>query len=99
MAVNQFGSGRAVYLSGLPYSFVNSRILYRAILWSAHGEGELHRWFSSNYNVEVHAFLQSGRYCVVNNTYEPQSTTVYTDGGAGFPLELGANEIRWFTIG
>ena len=34
------------------------------ILWSAHGEEELHKWFSSNFNVEVHAFLQSGKYCV-----------------------------------
>ena len=33
MAVNEFGSGRSVYISGLPYSFENSRVLYRAILW------------------------------------------------------------------
>ncbi len=97
LAVNQFGGGRAVYLSGLPYSFENSRLLYRAILWSTRGEEDLHRWFSSNFNVEVHAYVESGKYCVVNNTYEPQSTTVYTDGGS-FPLDLAANEIRWFEI-
>ena len=97
LAVNSFGRGRAVYISGLPYSFENSRLLYRAILWSAHGEEELHKWFSSNFNVEVHVFLQSGKYCVVNNTYEPQSTTVYTAGGS-FPLDLEANEIRWYEI-
>ena len=97
LAVNAFGEGRAVYISGLPYSFENSRLLYRAILWSAHGEDALHKWFSSNFNVEVHAFLQSGKYCVVNNTYQPQSTTVYT-GGDSFPLALAANEIRWFEI-
>ena len=34
MAVNEFGKGRAVYISGLPYSFENSRVLYRAVLWS-----------------------------------------------------------------
>ena len=45
MAVHEFGKGRAVYVSGLPYSFENSRLLYRSILWSAHGEGELHQWF------------------------------------------------------
>ena len=38
MAVHSFGEGRTVYISGLPYSFENSRILYRSILWSAHGE-------------------------------------------------------------
>lgn len=97
LAANDFGSGRGVYISGLPYSFENSRILYRAILWSAHGEEELHRWFSSNYNVEVHAFVKNGKYCVVNNTYEPQDTTVYTDSGS-FPLHLEANQILWYSI-
>ena len=97
MAVNEFGSGRGVYLSGLPYSFENSRVLYRAILWAAHGEDLLHKWFSSNYNVEVHAFVANGKYCVVNNTYEPQDTTVYTDKES-FELHLDANEIRWYDL-
>ena len=97
MAVNHFGEGRAVYISGLPYSFENSRVLYRAILWSAHGEEELHKWYSTNYNVEVHAFVANSKYCVVNNTYEPQDTTVYTDTGS-FDLHLDANEIKWYEI-
>ena len=97
MAVNAFGKGRSVYISGLPYTFENSRVLYRAILWSAGAEEQLHRWFSSNYNVEVHAFVANGKYCVVNNTYEPQDTVVYTDG-ASFGLHLEANEIKWYTI-
>ena len=97
MAVNSCGDGRCVYISGLPYSFENSRVLYRAILWAAHAEGELNKWFSTNYNVEVHAFVKNGKYCVVNNTYEPQSTVVYTDKGS-FPLDLEANEIKWYEI-
>ena len=97
MAVNSCGDGRCVYISGLPYSFENSRVLYRAILWAAHAEGELNKWFSTNYNVEVHAFVKNGKYCVVNNTYEPQSTVIYTDKGS-FPLDLEANEIKWYEI-
>ena len=97
MAVNGFGDGRSVYISGLPYSFENSRVLYRAILWAAHAEQELNKWYSTNYNVEVHAFVKNGKYCVVNNTYEPQSTTVYTDKGS-FALDLAANEIKWYEI-
>ena len=97
MATNTFGNGRSVYISGLPYSFENSRVLYRAILWAAHGEDILNKWFSTNYNVEVHAFVANGKYCVVNNTYVPQDTTVYTDTGS-FDLHLEANEIRWYSI-
>ena len=98
LAANGFGEGRGVYISGLPYSFENSRLLYRAILWAAHDEADLHKWFSTNFNVEVHAFVKNGKYCVVNNTYEPQSTTVYTGDGSSFDLSLDANEIRWYEI-
>ena len=98
MAVNEFGKGRTVYISGLPYSFENSRLLYRSILWSAHAEDILNHWFSSNFNVEVHAYVKNGKYCVVNNTYEPQTTTVYRGDGSSFELALDANEIRWYEI-
>ena len=48
--------------------------------------------------MEVHAYLENGKYCVVNNTYEPQSTTVYVGDGSSFSLDLEANEIRWYEI-
>lgn len=98
MAVNAYGKGRCVYISGLPYSFVNSRILYRAVLWSSRSENQLHQWFSSNYNVDVHAYVKNGKFCVVNNTYVPQSTIVYKGDGESFPLDLEANEIKWYEI-
>ena len=98
MAVNEFGDGRGVYISGLPYSFENSRLLYRAILWASHDEENLHKWFSTNYNVEVHAYVENGKYCIVNNTYEPQSTTIYKGDGTSFDLDMEANEIIWKEI-
>ena len=98
LAVNSFGEGRCVYISGLPYSFENSRLLYRAILWSAGAEEELRQWFSTNYNVEVHAYVENKKYCVVNNTYEPQETVVYKGNGESFSVFMEANEIRWYEI-
>ena len=98
MAVKDFGKGRSVYISGLPYSFENSRILYRSILWSTHSEEELKHWFSTNFNVEVHAYVENGKYCVVNNTYVPQDTVVYRGDASSFALHMEANEIRWYEI-
>lgn len=98
MAVKSFGKGRGVYISGLPYSFKNSRVLYRAVLWSASAEEELNCWYSTNYNVEVHAYVKNGKYCVVNNTYEPQDTIVYKGDGSSFELHMEANEIKWYQI-
>lgn len=48
--------------------------------------------------MEVHAYVKNGKYCVVNNTYEPQSTTVYKGDGTSFDLDLDANEIIWYEI-
>ena len=98
LAVHEFGKGRAVYMSGLPYSFANNRLLYRSILWSTHDEENLLRWYSTNYNVEVHAYVENGKYCVVNNTYEPQETTIYRGDGSSFDLQMKANEIIWYEI-
>ena len=98
LAVNDYGKGRSVYMSGLPYSFENNRLLYRAILWATSSEDLLHTWFSSNYNVEVHAYVKNGKYCVVNNTYEPQDTVVYRGDGSSFELHMDANEIKWYNI-
>ena len=98
MAVNSFGKGRAVYISGLPYSFENSRILYRSILWSSGNEDSIYQWFSTNFNVEVHADVKNGKFCVVNNTYEPQDTTVYVGDGTCFELHMEANEIKWYEM-
>jgi len=96
IAVNEWGDGRSVYISGLPYSFENARLLHRAILWSCHKEQELCQWFSENVNVEVHAYVKNGKFCVVNNTYEPQDTVVYRGDGSSFPQHLDANEILWY---
>ena len=98
MAVNTFGKGRAVYISGLPYSFENSRVLHRAILWSSSSEDALLHWFSSNYNVDVHAYPENGKYCVVNNTDALQETVIYRGDGSSFEKTMQPNEIIWYEI-
>jgi len=98
MAVNQFGDGRSVYISGIPYSFENSRMLYRAIFWAASMEQEMKKWYSSNYHVEVNYYPATGKYCIVNNTYEPQETVIYDGNGQACSMQLKANDILWFSF-
>ena len=87
-----------VYISGLPYSFENSRVCTGRFCGLPTMRENLHRWFSTNYNVEVHAYVKNGKYCIVNNTYEPQTTTVYKGDGTSFELSMEANEIIWKEI-
>ena len=56
LSVNDAGRGRAVYVSGLPYSPQNARLLHRAVMWASHAEEELRCWFSENPAVDVHAY-------------------------------------------
>lgn len=96
-ATNTYGKGRSIYLSGLPFSFENARLLYRCLFYAAHEEENMKQWYSENCNVEVNVYPNTNSYCVVNNTYEPQSSIIYTDNDS-YPIYLDANEIRWFTI-
>ena len=98
LAVNEYGKGRGVYMNGLPFSFENVRLLYRAIFFAAHKEEEMKRWYSDNYNVDINVYPSTNSFCVVNNTYEPQTTTVYKGDGTSFKVELDACEIKWFEI-
>lgn len=96
LAVNEYGQGRSVYINGLPFSFENARLLYRSIYYAAHKEDVMKRWYCENYNVEINYYPSTASFCVVNNTYEPQSSVVYRGDGSSFEVQLDACEIQWF---
>jgi 1,3-beta-galactosyl-N-acetylhexosamine phosphorylase len=98
LAANTYGKGRTVYMGGLPYSPDNARLLHRALLWASKKEGLAHTWFSQNPCVDVHTYPDTGLYAVCNNTYEPQSTIVYTEKGCSHTLELEPGELRWYRM-
>lgn len=95
LAANRPGSGRAVYMAGLPYSPGNARLLLRSLYFAAGKEGELKRWYADNVHCEVHAYPEQGVFAVVNNTNDPQSTAVYDGEGKACTMELGPSEIVW----
>ncbi|WEV53216.1 1,3-beta-galactosyl-N-acetylhexosamine phosphorylase [Bifidobacterium sp. ESL0704] len=95
LAANEYGRGRGVYISGLPYSAVNARLLERALFWGSHKEGAYLAYSSSNPQCELARFPESGWYCVVNNTDEPQSTEVRLPQGDSVHFDIEANGIVW----
>ncbi|MDU1289369.1 MAG: 1,3-beta-galactosyl-N-acetylhexosamine phosphorylase C-terminal domain-containing protein, partial [Bifidobacterium bifidum] len=98
LAVNEYGKGRGVYVSGLPYSAANARLLERALFWASHNEGKYAAYSSSNPECEVAVFDKSGCYCVVNNTDRAQSTYVERGDGRIERIELAPSGIAWRTI-
>ncbi|MEE1296898.1 MAG: lacto-N-biose phosphorylase central domain-containing protein, partial [Bifidobacterium sp.] len=95
LAANDYGQGRGVYVSGLPYSAVNARLLERALFYAAHAEDRYDAWSSTNPECEVAVFPDAGTYCVVNNTDRPQSTRVRRADGGEDTFELAASAIAW----
>jgi 1,3-beta-galactosyl-N-acetylhexosamine phosphorylase len=97
VAVNDFGGGRGVYLAGFEFGAGQNRLLQRAIWYAAGREQEMEKkWFASNIETEIAGYPETGRYMVVNNSDQPQ-TTVVTDGeGREHTVALDANGSKWF---
>lgn len=95
LAVNEYGQGRGVYVSGLPYSAANARLLERILFYASHNEDKYDAWSCTNPECEVAHFPDAGWYCVVNNTDRPQSTEVTLGDGSVERFELEASGIVW----
>lgn len=95
LAANDYGAGRGVYLSGLPYSATNARLLERILFWVAGAEEHYATWSSSNPDCEVAYFPATSCYAVVNNTGEAQATTVSLPNGQSVDVELEGSGILW----
>ena len=99
LSSHRYGQGRGVYIAGLPYSFANTRLLLRSLYHSAGKEEEMLRWYASDPCCEVHAYPETGRYAVVNDSPEPRDTLVYDGEGKACQVSLEGGQIIWQEIG
>lgn len=95
LVVNEYGKGRSVYFTGLPYSPQNCRILLRAIYYAAHQEEEMKKFYVTNVETELAVFEKTGRIAVINNSREPRQTELYVQGQLMERLDLAPMEMRW----
>lgn len=98
MAANQYGKGYGIYLSGLPYSYSNTRLLMRSLYYAANKQDQFKIWFADNLLCEVHAYPETKKYAILNNSNEEQTTTVYDGKGKGVTYTLKPCEIIWKEI-
>ena len=95
LAASAYGKGRGVYIAGLPYSYENTRLLVRAMYYAAHKEDRYHIWYADNLNCEVNAYPESGKYAILNNSNETQTTKFYDGNGNCETITLKPCEILW----
>ena len=93
MAVNEYGKGKSFYITGLPYSFENSRLLYKAMCKVANKP--LKECYSSNINTECNYYPSSGKYAIINNAHSEQKTEFYDVNGKKTELTLSPMEVKW----
>ena len=93
MAVNDYGKGRSFYITGIPYNFDNSRLLYKAMCYVAHKD--LNVCYATNVNTECNYYEASKKYAIVNNSKEKQTTEFYDKSGNKSIIELKPMEIKW----
>lgn len=98
LAVNDYGKGRGVYMAGLPFSFQNARLLYRALYSACRKENMLYRSFSTNILTECHYYPEKGLYAVLNNSKIEQKTSFYDKDGKCRSLKLQPMEVRWLNV-
>ncbi|MEG0215185.1 MAG: 1,3-beta-galactosyl-N-acetylhexosamine phosphorylase [Hungatella sp.] len=98
LVVNEYGKGRSVYFTGLPYSPQNCRILLRAIYYAAHMEQEMKKYYVTNVDTEVAAFEQAGQVVVINNSKEAKQTDLYIMGELKCSLDMEPMEMRWVAL-
>ena len=58
-------------------------------------EDEMKKYYATNPAIEVHAFEQEGKVCVINNSDTEQTSEVFMDGKT-VTVTLGAMGMKWF---
>ncbi len=97
IAANDFGKGRGVYLAGFQLGAEQNRLLQRAVWYAAGKENEMaKKWYSTNIETEIAGYPQTGKYVVINNSYEPQTTVITDQNGKEKTVTLEANGSKWF---
>lgn len=95
MATRDYGKGRSFYMAGCPYSFQNTRIIKRAIMYVSRKEKDLKKYYADNIYAEVDAYDGLDQYLLVNNFNEDIKTKVYGKDKKPIEIDLKAGEIKW----
>lgn len=93
---NTFGEGRGVYISGLPYTIENARVLQKAIIWASTKEEDM--YLTTNINTEVYFYENSKKIAVINNSKEKQVTKIVYKNKEIKEVELEAYEMQWHLV-
>lgn len=88
ITANEFGKGRAVYLSNFEFSYEATRLLYRVINYVAQNENAMNEYICTNLYTEAAYYADGKQLVVINNTEDVQKTVVNGPNGFSTSVEL-----------
>ncbi|MBN1998869.1 1,3-beta-galactosyl-N-acetylhexosamine phosphorylase [candidate division KSB1 bacterium] len=94
IALNRFGKGHTVYLSGFKFTPENTRLLHRSMFWAADRQKNFGPWTCSNVRTDC-AFYPGTKQCVVvNSSDKAEKTQVFDENGHSIDVELKPHGIK-----
>ena len=95
LATNDYGKGRGVYISGLPYSAATPDCWNACCSTLPTTKTSMRPGARPIRNAKWHTSPEQGLYCVINNTDQPQKTTVTLADGTTEDFDLPDSGIAW----
>ena len=95
LSANQYGNGRAVFISSLYDSAEGFRMIYKAILWVSQKEHLYKKALSSNPKTDCYYYQKSNSYALLNNDNKEVETIFYDINGKEQKIVLKPHEIKW----
>lgn len=96
-AVNEYGKGRSVYLSGVSNNNDSFRLIYKTILWLGKKENDYKKIIAENPNVDVFYYSSNKVYAIYNSGNSEITTAIYDKSGYRSIITLKPKEIKWIS--
>lgn len=81
IAVNEFGKGHSIYMSGFKFTPENTRLLHRSLFWAAGKQDEYGPWTCSNINTDCAYYPNTKKLVVISSSENSERTEVLDEDG------------------
>lgn len=95
LSTNEFGKGRAVFISSLLDSFESYRLVYKSLLWVSHKEDLYEKALSKDIATDCYYYEKSNSYAIFNSGPTTVTTDFYDINGNKKEVTIGPKDILW----
>ncbi len=99
LSANQYGDGRSVYISSLPFSMHNAWLLEHVLIWLLKQEQVHLPFVSDNPMVDLACYPQTNHLAMTNSSDQVQTVKFLDEKGKKRQEQLQAYAWKWLSIG